>query len=154
MALEHVAEVLDELLPDREANDAMFRLAVSVLHQLRSGFDLDAADVFQLWMVRLVGFLPELGECIAVRTGAERQSRVLPCAGRRPDVRAHKRLASSEMSAESRAMAAQMFRAPVDRFAERALGGARAADLRKFLAQIIERHIEKKLVTARMLEKM
>ena len=34
VALEHVAETLDELLPDREANDAIFRLAVSVLHQL------------------------------------------------------------------------------------------------------------------------
>src|ERR1700692_4832456 len=29
VALEHVAETLDELLPDREANDALFRLAVS-----------------------------------------------------------------------------------------------------------------------------
>ena len=37
VALEHVAEALDELLPDREANDAIFRLAVSVLHQLRTG---------------------------------------------------------------------------------------------------------------------
>ena len=34
VALEHVAETLDELLPDREANDAIFRLAVSVLLQL------------------------------------------------------------------------------------------------------------------------
>ncbi len=36
VALEHVAETLDELLPDREANDAIFRLAVSVLSQLRA----------------------------------------------------------------------------------------------------------------------
>ena len=33
VALGHIAEVLDELLPDREANDAMFRLAVSVLRR-------------------------------------------------------------------------------------------------------------------------
>src|ERR1022692_4220734 len=33
VALEHVAEALDELLPDREANDAIYRLAVSVLRQ-------------------------------------------------------------------------------------------------------------------------
>ena len=37
VALEHVAEALDELLPDREANDALYRLAVSVLRQLRTG---------------------------------------------------------------------------------------------------------------------
>src|SRR6476659_8828137 len=31
VALGHVAEVLDELLPDRESNDAIFRLALAVL---------------------------------------------------------------------------------------------------------------------------
>src|SRR6476469_3868764 len=31
VALAHVAEVLDELMPDREVNDPMFRLAVAVL---------------------------------------------------------------------------------------------------------------------------
>ena len=36
VALGHLAEVLDELLPDREANDTVFRLALSVLAQLRS----------------------------------------------------------------------------------------------------------------------
>src|SRR5437867_5289879 len=35
VALGHVAELLDELLPDREANDAVFRLALSVLAALR-----------------------------------------------------------------------------------------------------------------------
>ena len=37
VALEHIAETLDELLPEREANDAIYRLAVSVLRQLRNG---------------------------------------------------------------------------------------------------------------------
>src|SRR5271166_4104091 len=35
VALAHVAELLDELLPDREANDAIFRLTLSVLHALQ-----------------------------------------------------------------------------------------------------------------------
>src|SRR3974377_18326 len=37
VALAHVAEVLDELLPDREANDAIFRLTTAVLAQLHPG---------------------------------------------------------------------------------------------------------------------
>src|SRR6202012_2628930 len=65
VALEHVAETLDELLPDREANDAIFRLTVSVLQQLRAGAIWMPLTYFQLWLVRLVGFLPELGECLA-----------------------------------------------------------------------------------------
>jgi DNA repair protein RecO (recombination protein O) len=64
-----------------------------------------------------------------------------------------KRLASSEISSESRTLAAQMFRAPVESFAELTWPKSQGADLRKFLIQILQRHIEKKLVTAGMLEK-
>jgi DNA repair protein RecO (recombination protein O) len=46
-----------------------------------------------------------------------------------------------------------MFRAPVESFAEMPWPKAQGADLRKFLIQILQRHIEKKLVTAGMLEK-
>src|SRR5919108_5556376 len=35
VALGHIGELLDELLPDREANDAIFRLTLSVLASLR-----------------------------------------------------------------------------------------------------------------------
>src|SRR5947207_3217460 len=64
VALAHVAEVLDELLPDREANDAVFRLALSVLAQLR-GDDIWLPLVyFELWMARLMGYLPDLSDCL------------------------------------------------------------------------------------------
>ncbi len=79
VALEHVAETLDELLPDREANDAIFRLAVSVLHQLRSGSIWAPLTYFQLWLVRLVGFLPDLGECLACGQALNGQPGVLSC---------------------------------------------------------------------------
>jgi DNA repair protein RecO (recombination protein O) len=46
-----------------------------------------------------------------------------------------------------------MFRAPVESFAGMPWPKAQAADLRKFLIQILQRHLEKKLVTAGMLEK-
>ena len=154
VALEHVGEALDELLPDREANDAIFRLAVSVLHQLRSGSIWMPLTYFQLWLVRLVGFLPDLGECTACG-GALNGSRAfyhaladgLMC----PQ---HKRLASSELTAESRAWAAQMFRSPVETFAAEPWTAAQCADLRRLLVQIMESHIEKKLATASMLAKL
>src|ERR1051325_8145836 len=61
VALEHVAETLDELLPDREAKDAIFRLAVSVLHQLAAGEIWMPLTYFQLWLVRLGGFFAGAG---------------------------------------------------------------------------------------------
>jgi DNA repair protein RecO (recombination protein O) len=181
VALAHVAELLDELLPDREANDAIFRLTLSVLHALqhieiasaatvktgpeKTGLEKTSSDTktgsdiwmpityFELWLTRLVGFLPELTECIACgRTlnGSRAWFHALADGLMCPE---DKRLASSEISSESRALASQMFRAPVESFAGMPWPKSQAADLRKFLIQTLQRHIEKKLVTAGMLEK-
>jgi len=154
VALEHVAETLDELLPDREANDAIFRLAVSVLDQLRSGSIWMPLTYFQLWMVRLVGFLPELSECSACGRALNGSRAFYHALADGLMCVQHKRLASSELTAESRVLAAQMFRAPVDTFAEEPWAVGQGSDLRKFLVQILERHIEKKLVTASMIAKL
>jgi DNA repair protein RecO (recombination protein O) len=154
VALGHVAELLDELLPDREVNDAVFRLALSVLSALRGTDVWMPITYFELWMTRLMGYLPEFSECI-VCGGALNGSRAyfhaladgLMC-------KDDKRLASSEMSSASRAMAAQMLRAPVDNFAGATWTKAHGGDLRKFLMQTLQRHIEKKLVTVGMLDKL
>jgi DNA repair protein RecO (recombination protein O) len=153
VALEYVAEVLDELLPDREPSDSIFRLALSVVGQLQSEAVWMPLTYFDLWIVRLIGLLPELGHC--TKCGAALNgSRAYfhPLADGLLCVR-DKRLASNEISSESRVLAAEMFRAPVEVFAASPWPRQRAADLRKFLAQRIERHIEKKLVTRMVMEK-
>src|SRR5271169_2832037 len=154
VALAHFAELLDELLPDREGNDAIFRLALSVLHVLTGPEVWMPVTYFDLWLTRLVGFLPELTECIVCgrslngsRAYFHALADGLMCAD-------DKRLASSEISAESRTLASRMLRAPVESFAAMPGHKAQAADLRKFLLQALQRHIEKRLVTAGMLEKI
>jgi DNA repair protein RecO (recombination protein O) len=153
VALAHVAELLDELLPDHQADDAIFRLTLSVLHVLTGSDVWMAITYFELWMTRLVGFLPELTECVVCGrnlNGSRAYFHALADGLMCPE---DKRLASSEISAESRSLAAKMFRAPVETFAATAWPKSQGADLRKFLIQILQRHIEKKLVTAGMLEK-
>ena len=138
---------------DREANDAVFRLTLSVL-QVLTGEDIwMPVTYFELWLTRLVGFLPELTECVVCglnlngsRAYFHALADGLMCAD-------DKRLASSEISSESRMLAAKMFRAPVESCTEVPWPKAQGADLRKFLIQILQRHLEKKLVTAGMLEK-
>ena len=154
VALGHVAELLDELLPDREANDAVFRLASAVLGRMTAGAVWMPVTYFELWLARLTGLLPDLSECIVcgARLNGDRawfhaMADGLMCADDR-------RLASSEMSVESRALAAEMFRGPLERFTAQPWPKERGADLRKFLVQTLERHLERKLVTAAMLEKL
>jgi len=153
-ALAHIAELLDELLPDREANDAVFRLTLSVLSRLRGPQIWMPLTYFELWMTRLVGFLPDLSECVICgRTlnGSRAYFHALADGLMCPE---DKRLASSEISSDSRLLAAQMFRAPVESFSAAEWPKAKGSDLRKLLVQILERHLERKLVTAGMLEKI
>jgi DNA repair protein RecO (recombination protein O) len=152
VALGHIAELLDELLPDHEANDAIFRLTLSVLHVLTGPDIWMPVTYFDLWLTRLVGFLPEFTECVVCgrnlngdRAYFHALADGLMCADDR-------RLASSEISSESRSLAAKMFRNPVDAFAGAQWPKSQGADLRKLVTQILQRHLEKKLVTASMLE--
>lgn len=153
VALAHVAELLDELLPDREPNDAVFRLALAVLAGLRGPGLWLPITYLDLWMTRLMGYLPELSECMTCgrtlngsRAFFHALSEGLVCID-------DKRLASFEISAESRNLAAQMLRAPLESFGSNPRPRAQGGDLRKFLIQTLQRHLEKKLVTAAMLEK-
>jgi DNA repair protein RecO (recombination protein O) len=111
-------------------------------------------------MARLMGYLPDLSECLTC-------GRVLNCSRAYFHALAdglmcpeHKRLASSEMSAESRVLAAQMLRVPLSKLSATSATDSSistkspAGDLRKFLLQTLERHIEKKLVTRGMLDKI
>jgi DNA repair protein RecO (recombination protein O) len=154
VALGHVAELLDELLPDREANDAVFRLTLAVVQELRGASPWMALTYFELWLTRLVGFLPEFTECVVCgrslngsRAFWHALADGLMCAD-------DKRLASSELTAESRKIAAQMLRSRVSDFAAIEWPKEVCADLRKLLIQTLERHIEKKLVTTGMMEKI
>src|SRR5919204_1109761 len=143
VALAHVAELLDELLPDREPNDTVFRLALAVLAELREHDIWVPLTYFELWMTRLMGYLPDLSECIVCghalngsRSYFHALADGLMCAS-------DKRLASSELSGESRQLATRMLRLPLTSVSPLHSEPRSTADLRKFLLQTLERHIEK-----------
>jgi DNA repair protein RecO (recombination protein O) len=154
VGLGHIAELLDELLPDHEANDAIFRLTLSVLQMLTGPEIWMPITYFDLWLTRLVGFLPEFTECVVCGRSLNGDRAYFHALADGLMCSDDKRLASSELSPESRTLAARMFRAPVDTFAGMNWPKSQGADLRKLVIQILQRHIEKKLVTAGMLEKI
>jgi DNA repair protein RecO (recombination protein O) len=154
VGLAHVAEVLDEVMPDREANDAIFRLTVSVLAVLKRGVLWAPLTYFDLWVVRLLGFLPELAACAVCGEVLDGERAFFHPLVEGLMCGQDKRLACSEMFPESRAAAARILRAPVESFASEVWPKQRASDLRQFLVQRIEGHIEKRLITAVMLAKL
>ena len=153
VALAHVAELLDELLPDREANDDVFRLVLAVLVGLRGADVWIPVTYFELWMTRLIGYLPDLSECVVCGRTLKGSSAFFHALSDGLMCADDKRLASSDFC-ESRALAARMLRSPVESLTATPGCKTQAADLRKFLVQALQRHMEKKLVTAGMLEKI
>jgi DNA repair protein RecO (recombination protein O) len=155
-ALQMVAEVLEEALPEGAQDDAVFRLALAVLDELQVGRVWMPMTYFALWMNRLMGWMPELGRCSACGLVLERKDGVggtvwysgandgVTCADDR-------RVGSLAVSAESVALALRMFRGTVKGLAEEDWPMRRAADLRRFAIEVLERHLEGRLMTARVL---
>ena len=71
-ALSFYAELLDEILPEHDPQDAVYRLLVSVLDHTTAATSEDVPlcgpwmplTYFSLWMTRLMGLLPDLAHCI------------------------------------------------------------------------------------------
>jgi DNA repair protein RecO (recombination protein O) len=160
VALDYIAEVSDQLLPPEEANEKFFRLMLAVLESLQNrdcpGTLWRAITYFSLWAVRLAGWLPALDACLGCGCVLE-DERVFFSRGRSGLLCEHCRrtLGGSnywELTAGSRGMAAEMLHKPVAQIAANSWSGSARADLRRFLNQQIETHVERRLVTAAMLE--
>ncbi|MGH9353569.1 MAG: DNA repair protein RecO [Terriglobia bacterium] len=64
LAAQYMAEVSERLLPEREVNERAFRLLLAVLRGLKTSGSIDKPLLyFNYWILRLGGFLPELGQC-------------------------------------------------------------------------------------------
>jgi DNA repair protein RecO (recombination protein O) len=172
VALDYFAEVSEHLLPSAEPSEKFFRLLLAVLGYLpaaggEAGRPWRAVTYFSLWAVRLGGFLPELNVCLSCgaaldggldsgeqedqppqRAFFSRTSSGLVCLHCRNTAGG----GNWELSAQSRSIAAEMLRCPVAQLSTARWDQGTAADLRRFLVQRIESHVERRLITASMLE--
>ena len=150
----YIAEVCEQLLPEDEANDPFFRLVLLVMDEIGRTRQIWRPLVyFDLWAVQLAGFLPPLDTCVGCRArlrSAEPAWFRPESEGLRCDA-CHSR-GSSRLEPESRQAALEMLRASLAAIAPEGWSKSRAADLRRFLEQRIEGHLERKLRTREALE--
>lgn len=153
-ALAFFAEVLEETLPDHDPQDPVFRLALSVLEQTRTGQIWLPVTYFGLWMLRLMGWMPEIARCtICGRPFADgpawfhQETEGLVC-------EEHKHPADRILSPASLVTAGRIFHAPIAALAPEDWPRNRAADLRRFAMQSLERHLERRLHSAQALAKL
>jgi len=142
---------VEEALPEQAPEDAVFRLVLAVLEEMQVGKVWMPVTYFALWMSRLMGWMPELGHCVVcgldLRGGTVWYSATsdgVTCADDR-------RGGSAALSAASVGEAMRIFRGTVKGLAEEEWPRERGADLRRFAVETLERHLERRLVSARVL---
>jgi len=152
VAAQYIAEVSERFLPEREANDRVFRLLVAVLRALKQSREVNRPLVyFDYWLLRLGGFLPEFTRCAACRNELGAQAFYGPgvegllCAACRP------LQGSTALNVESLLKLAAACQGTLERWfaAEKSPVGLREA--RRFFEELIESHLERKLVTRELL---
>jgi DNA repair protein RecO (recombination protein O) len=126
-------------------------LAVAVLDELQVGRVWMPVTYFALWMNRLMGWMPELRHCAAC--GLDLRGEAVWWSPNSDGVTCSddRRGGSVVLSAESVALAGRMFRETVKGLAEEGWSKGGAADLRRFAIEVLERHLEGRLVSARAL---
>ena len=153
-ALQLVAEVLEEALPEQAPEDAVFRLALAVSEEMQVGKVWLPVTYFTLWTCRLMGWMPELGHCVIcgldLRGGTVWYSATSDGVTCEDD----RRGGSVALAAASVVEAQKIFRGTVKDLAKEDWPKERATDLRRFALEALERHLECRLVSARALVRL
>jgi DNA repair protein RecO (recombination protein O) len=151
--LQMVAEVLEEAMPDGAPEDAVFRLTLAVLEEMQVGRVWLPVTYFCLWMNRLMGWMPELGHCVVCGLDLRGQTVWSSAAIDGVTCADDRRSDSVALPAEAVAEAARIFRGTVKGLAEEAWPRERGIALRRFAIATLERHLERRLMCARALER-
>jgi len=153
-ALQLLAETLEEALPEQAPDDAIFRLVISVLEELRVDRIWLPVLYFALWMNRLMGWMPELNHCVVCGEYLRGRTLFYSTASDGMTCSDDRRPGSVALSAESAALAERIFRTPLGALATEDFPRTRAADLRRFALDLLERHLERRLASARTLHRL
>lgn len=148
------AEVLENVLPDHDPQDAVFRLTLAAAEQTRVGTCWMPLMYFSLWITRLIGWLPEMNRCVdcGERFG-EQPAYFHPLADGLSCGR-HRKPNSSLLSRESLDWASRLLHEPIRAVTGDPWSRQRASDLRRFLVRTLERHLERRLQAAAAFERL
>ncbi len=156
VATSYLSEVCERMLPEREPNDPFFRLVLLVMEELRrTGRIWRALTYFDIWVVKLAGLLPSLSSCHRCRSEfAPAETAWFRSEWNGLLCGACKGEDDWVLHPASRGIARHMLTNSLAGIPEDDWDKKRAGDLRRFLGQQMEHHLERKLITRRQLEQI
>ena len=148
-----VSEVAEQVLPEHEVNEAMFRLIRLTAREIeRLGHSALPLSYFAFWTVRLAGWLPRFDVCAVCGKpfgkGNAYQDAFHP--GLHDGEHRHSEM--KPVSYEARELAEVFAKQRLERFDEKLAALPGVKELREAGLSWIEHHIERKLATRELLE--
>jgi DNA repair protein RecO (recombination protein O) len=153
LGLAAVSEIAEGLLPEREPAEAAFRLVLVTAREIgrHARIALPLA-YFNLWMMRLGGWLPQLDRCAGCGRGLGAEAAYaspffsgLACANCRT-------AGMRGMSGPGLALARRMLAEKLERLAEEEWPASQVGELNGYLFDLVEHHLERKLTTRRLID--
>jgi DNA repair protein RecO (recombination protein O) len=156
-ATEYLAELALEFLPDHEPNEKVYRLIAATLEALREHPEAAPDPLvryFEVWLLRLAGFFPELRRCGGCDKGLEREASVWLTADNTPQCLECSERRGEELRPNVRQLIQVILqKAPTAFFASthdhRALG-----QISKITTRQIERALERELKSYELLNRL
>ena len=166
IAAQYIAEVTERMVPEREVNERVFRLLLAVLRGVKRSSEVDRPLLyFNYWMLKLGGVLPDLARCASCGHALEAEggyygpgAEGLWCAecrkgiGQNPSAGGLRGAPSLNVTREVLVTAQKACLGPLDTWLAEQKAPAGVLQARRFFEEIIESHLERKLVTRGMLE--
>jgi DNA repair protein RecO (recombination protein O) len=136
--LSYWAELVIEFFPPHQANDAVYRLIAAALAAVDAGCDGEALiRYFEVWILRLAGFFPNVAACAACRRAFADDEEILLARDGAPECHACASGAGIRISPALRGAYGKILRLPPNDFAQRSL----ADDARRALGEVNGRFI-------------
>ncbi len=153
LALALAAEITDAVLPEREPQDAAFRLLLHVARGILQSLPATLAlGYFLVWTVRLAGWLPDLDRCSGCRREAGQQPLYWSVSQTGLYCGQCRRPGMHTLSAETLSAARRILTAPLDQLAAAANSPRVSPEFEAYFLDMIEHHIERRLASRRLYE--
>lgn len=152
--LGYYVEVLENVLPDHDPQDAIFRLTLAVLEQSRVDHCWMPLTYFSMWITRLIGWLPETDRCTDCGQSFVGEGAYFHALADGLSCARHKKPNSSMLGRDSLELARRILRDPIHAMGGEPWTRKSGQDLRRFLVRTLERHIERRLNSAVALSRL
>jgi DNA repair protein RecO (recombination protein O) len=151
LALALASEVTEAVLGEREVAEPNFRLLLLTARAVRAGIKMPLVlAYFALWIVRLGGWLPRLDRC--GRCGADLTSGAYAAEGQGLVCQSCRVAGQRALSQDAIRIGLRVSHEKLEVLANESLAISALAELKDYMLDIIEQHIERRLQSRRLLE--